>query len=131
VAQDFHRLLTEPCESPENQVASVASNAAAAGGFGLSLEQLGAGFNVNIDGCLHPIRHGTVLLAALTSSSNTSNPSVMLAAGLLAKKAIEANLSVAKYIRTSLSPGSGVVTSYLHESGKSLLLACNNIGWLF
>jgi len=108
VAEDFRRLLTEPSsDKGRNQL----------GGFGLSGEQLGMGFNINVDGYLHPLSHGTVLLAAITSCSNTSNPTVMLAAGLLAKKAIEANLSVAKYIRKSLSPGSGVVTSYLHESG--------------
>jgi len=63
------------------------------------------------------LRHGSVLIAAITSCTNTSNPSVMLGAGLLAKRAVEAGLSVAPYIKTSLSPGSGVVTSYLQESG--------------
>jgi aconitate hydratase len=86
-------------------------------GFGLMPEEIHQTLSVNIDGSLHTIRHGSVLLAAITSCSNTSNPSVMLGAGLLARKAIEAGLSVAKYVKTSLSPGSGVVTSYLHESG--------------
>lgn len=57
------------------------------------------------------------MIAAITSCTNTSNPSVMLGAGLLAKRAIEAGLSVLPYIKTSLSPGSGVVTYYLQESG--------------
>ncbi len=86
-------------------------------GFGLMPEDIHQSLSVNIDGSLHTVRHGSVLLAAITSCSNTSNPSVMLGAGLLARKAIEAGLSVAKYAKTSLSPGSGVVTSYLHESG--------------
>ena len=57
------------------------------------------------------------MIAAITSCTNTSNPSVMLGAGLLAKKAVELGLSVKSYIKTSLSPGSGVVTYYLQESG--------------
>ena len=60
---------------------------------------------------------GSVVIAAITSCTNTSNPSVMLGAGLLAKKAVELGLSVKSYIKTSLSPGSGVVTYYLQESG--------------
>jgi len=60
---------------------------------------------------------GSVVIAAITSCTNTSNPSVMLGAGLLAKKAVELGLEVKSYIKTSLSPGSGVVTYYLQESG--------------
>ena len=58
-----------------------------------------------------------MLISAITSCTNTSNPSVMLGAGLLAKKAVEKGLTVPPYIKTSLSPGSGVVTYYLKESG--------------
>ncbi|KAI4808468.1 hypothetical protein KUCAC02_000527, partial [Chaenocephalus aceratus] len=65
----------------------------------------------------YTLNHGSVVIAAITSCTNTSNPSVMLGAGLLAKKAIECGLSVKPYIKTSLSPGSGVVTYYLKESG--------------
>ncbi|GFO09494.1 aconitate hydratase [Plakobranchus ocellatus] len=65
----------------------------------------------------YTLRHGSVVIAAITSCTNTSNPSVMLGAGLLAKNAVEAGLTVAPYIKTSLSPGSGVVTYYLRESG--------------
>lgn len=57
------------------------------------------------------------MIAAITSCTNTSNPSVMLGAGLLAKKAVDLGLNVKPYIKTSLSPGSGVVTYYLQESG--------------
>jgi len=64
-----------------------------------------------------PLRHGDVLIAAITSCTNTSNPSVMLAAGLLAKKAVEAGLEVPAHVKTSLAPGSRVVTEYLVEAG--------------
>ncbi len=61
--------------------------------------------------------NGDVLIAAITSCTNTSNPSVLLAAGLLAKKAVEAGLKVAPHIKTSLAPGSRIVTEYLTEAG--------------
>ncbi|HZL44181.1 MAG TPA: aconitate hydratase [Verrucomicrobiae bacterium] len=63
------------------------------------------------------IRHGSILIAAITSCTNTSNPSVMLAAGLLAKKAVEHGLHVNPLIKTSLAPGSRVVTDYLDRTG--------------
>ncbi|HPH29330.1 MAG TPA: aconitate hydratase AcnA [Pseudomonadota bacterium] len=61
--------------------------------------------------------HGAVLIAAITSCTNTSNPSVLVAAGLLAKKAVERGLKVAPHVKTSLAPGSKFVTAYLQESG--------------
>ena len=63
------------------------------------------------------IRNGDVLIAAITSCTNTSNPGVLLAAGLLAKKAVEAGLKVAPHIKTSLAPGSRIVTEYLEKAG--------------
>jgi len=63
------------------------------------------------------IGHGSVLIAAITSCTNTSNPSVMLAAGLLAKKAVERGLRVDPVVKTSLAPGSRVVTEYLNKTG--------------
>ncbi|KVM21150.1 aconitate hydratase [Burkholderia ubonensis] len=63
------------------------------------------------------VKNGDVLIAAITSCTNTSNPSVLLAAGLLAKKAVEAGLSVAPHIKTSLAPGSRIVTEYLTKTG--------------
>ena len=63
------------------------------------------------------VGNGDVLIAAITSCTNTSNPSVLLAAGLLAKKAVEAGLSVQPHIKTSLAPGSRIVTEYLTETG--------------
>jgi aconitate hydratase len=63
------------------------------------------------------LRHGSVVIAAITSCTNTSNPSVMLAAGLLAKKAVERGLSVPHWVKTSLAPGSKVVRDYLDRAG--------------
>ncbi len=63
------------------------------------------------------LRHGSVLIAAITSCTNTSNPSVMLAAGLLAKKAVERGLAVNPVVKTSLAPGSRVVSDYLNKTG--------------
>lgn len=83
--------------------------------FGLSQDQafIEGVLNLDIDGQFHSIQNGSILMTSIASCSNTSNPSVMLTAGLLAKKAVEAGLSIPKYVKRSLSPGSGVVTSYL------------------
>ena len=74
-----------------------------------------------------PIKSGDVLIAAITSCTNTSNPGVMLAAGLLAKKAAAKGLKVPVHVKTSLAPGSRVVTSYLEKSG--LLPALEELGF--
>ncbi len=71
-------------------------------------------FNVDPDKYLD---HGSVVIAAITSCTNTSNPSVMVAAGLLAKKAVEKGLTVPPWVKTSLAPGSRVVTDYYRKSG--------------
>jgi aconitate hydratase len=71
--------------------------------------------------------HGDVLIAAITSCTNTSNPSVMLAAGLLAKKAVERGLTVRPSVKTSLAPGSRVVTEYLEKTGLQSYL--NKLGF--
>ncbi|HEX6097079.1 MAG TPA: aconitate hydratase [Thermoanaerobaculia bacterium] len=68
------------------------------------------------------LHHGDVLIAAITSCTNTSNPSVMLAAGLLAKKAVERGLKVPQVVKTSLAPGSRVVTEYYRKSGLDTYL---------
>ena len=83
-------------------------------GFNKKPEDLDARYT-NSDGV--SLRNGDVLIAAITSCTNTSNPSVLLAAGLLAKKAVELGLSVPKHIKTSLAPGSRVVTQYLEAAG--------------
>lgn len=71
--------------------------------------------------------HGDVLIAAITSCTNTSNPSVMLAAGLLAKKAVEKGLTVSRKVKNSLAPGSRVVTEYLKRTGLQMYL--NELGF--
>ena len=83
-------------------------------GFNKKADDLDAEYT-NSDG-VH-LKNGDVLIAAITSCTNTSNPSVLLAAGLLAKKAVAAGLSVAPHIKTSLAPGSRVVTKYLESAG--------------
>ncbi|XP_013908401.1 PREDICTED: iron-responsive element-binding protein 2-like, partial [Thamnophis sirtalis] len=72
---------------------------------------------VEYEGNEYQLAHGSVVIAAVISCTNNCNPSAMLGAGLLAKKASEAGLTVKPYIRTSLSPGSGMVTHYLSSSG--------------
>jgi len=70
------------------------------------------------ENCVHyNLGHGSVVIAAITSCTNTSNPSVMLAAGLLAKKAVQRGVATKPWVKTSLAPGSKVVTDYLEESG--------------
>ncbi len=104
VAKDFHSTLDAPGVGPR--------------AFGLDPEKLyGSDVNVDVDGDLYTLKHGTILLSSLASCSNSSNPSVMLTAGILAKKAVEAGLSIPKHVKRSLSPGSGMVTSYLQDSG--------------
>ncbi|MES2464029.1 MAG: aconitate hydratase [Armatimonadota bacterium] len=68
------------------------------------------------------LKHGDVVIAAITSCTNTSNPSVMLGAGLVAKKAVEKGLTVPSYVKTSLGPGSRVVTEYLTKTGLQAFL---------
>lgn len=86
-------------------------------GMGLTESDLERRGTVSNQGSNEPITHGAVVIAAITSCTNTSNPSVMLAAGLLAKKAIAKGLRVKNYVKTSLAPGSLVVTEYLKKSG--------------
>ena len=76
-----------------------------------------ADVQVEHDGERFALKHGDVVIAAITSCTNTSNPSVMLGAGLLAKKAVERGLEVKPWVKTSLAPGSKVVTRYLDEAG--------------
>src|ERR1700682_6097598 len=93
---------------------SLYSKAVVENGFGKRSEDLGKPYK-NYDGV--DLRSGDVLIAAITSCTNTSNPGVMLAAGLVAKKAVELGLTVNPRVKTSLAPGSLVVTEYLANSG--------------
>jgi aconitate hydratase len=88
-------------------------------GFGRPPSDLGKSFSVSATAAAKngEMRHGSVVIAAITSCTNTSNPSVMLAAGLLAKKAVERGLQVNPLVKASLAPGSRVVTDYLNQTG--------------
>ncbi|KAG0568151.1 hypothetical protein KC19_7G190400 [Ceratodon purpureus] len=91
-------------------------------GFAIPKDQQDKVVNFTFEGKPAEMRHGSVVIAAITSCTNTSNPSVMLGAGLVAKKATELGLEVKPWVKTSLAPGSGVVTKYLHESGLNKYL---------
>ncbi|MBI1385321.1 MAG: aconitate hydratase AcnA [Rhizobiales bacterium] len=103
---------------PQDRVALKAT----AAGFGKSLEgEFGkageAGRRVAVEGRSHDLGHGDVVIAAITSCTNTSNPSVLIAAGLVARNARAKGLTVKPWVKTSLAPGSQVVTDYLAKAG--------------
>ena len=85
-------------------------------GFELKPEAVNTDATFGTNGGSMKMKHGAVVIAAITSCTNTSNPSVMVGAGLLAKKAIEKGLTVKPYVKTSLAPGSRVVTEYLRQA---------------
>jgi len=89
----------------------------AQGGFGLSGEARAARAVIGTNGAKAEIGHGAVVIAAITSCTNTSNPSVMIAAGLLARNAVARGLAPRSYVKTSLAPGSRVVSEYLEQAG--------------
>ncbi|MDZ4671995.1 MAG: aconitate hydratase AcnA [Phototrophicales bacterium] len=91
-------------------------------GFALTEEKINAKGMVKDNGHSTEITHGAVTIAAITSCTNTSNPSVMIGAGLLAKKAVERGLTRKPYVKTSLAPGSKVVTEYLDKAGLTPFL---------
>jgi len=96
-------------------------------GFGLNPDALGNTAHVVVDGQRVTLRHGSLTIAAITSCTNTSNPSVMLAAGLLARNAVARGLRVPPGIKTSLAPGSRLVEDYLANSG--LLAPLEDLGF--
>ncbi|KAB5556744.1 hypothetical protein DKX38_007653 [Salix brachista] len=96
-------------------------------GFAIPKESQGKVAEFSFRGTPAQLRHGDVVIAAITSCTNTSNPSVMLGAALVAKKACELGLEVKPWIKTSLAPGSGVVTKYLEKSGLQKYL--NQLGF--
>lgn len=85
-------------------------------GFDLKPEAIATEATIGTNGGSATMRHGSVVIAAITSCTNTSNPSVMVAAGLVARKAVERGLKVPPYVKTSLAPGSRVVTDYLKQA---------------
>jgi aconitate hydratase len=96
-------------------------------GFELSQSDLERTGFMGTNGGQIELGHGAVVIAAITSCTNTSNPSVMVGAGLLAKKAVDRGLAVKPFVKTSLAPGSRVVTEYLREAG--LLEPLSNLGF--
>lgn len=91
-------------------------------GFNIAEDKLQTTSQFTFEGQEYSIGHGAVVIAAITSCTNTSNPSVMLQAGMLAKNAVEKGLGCQPYIKKSLSPGSGVVTKYMELSGFNTFL---------
>jgi aconitate hydratase len=102
VKENFRQALTAPT---------------AKGGYALPEKAVGRTAAVGTNGAAAEIGHGAVVIAAITSCTNTSNPSVMVAAGLLAKRALERGLQPKPYVKTSMAPGSRVVTEYLTRAG--------------
>lgn len=101
-------------------------------GFGLPLDKLTTTSTVQNNGSSVDISHGSVVIAAITSCTNTSNPSVMVGAGLLAKKAVERGLKSMPYVKTSLAPGSRVVTEYFDKAELTApleALGFNTVGY--
>ena len=96
-------------------------------GFGIDESKLDASAEIEYKGQKSTIKHGSVVIAAITSCTNTSNPSVMIAAGLLARNAVKKGLKVQNYVKTSLAPGSNVVTQYLKKS--DLLPSLKELGF--
>ncbi|NLG97016.1 MAG: aconitate hydratase AcnA [Chloroflexi bacterium] len=86
-------------------------------GYALAPDELDRKAEVRLNGSSEMIGHGAVVIASITSCTNTSNPTTMIGAGLVAKKAVEKGLKVKPYVKTSLAPGSRVVTDYLEKAG--------------
>ncbi len=101
---------------------SLSTRQPAGSGSGVAVTTLQTGLKTVIRGSECEIQHGAIVIAAITSCTNTSNPDVMIAAGLVAKKAVEKGLQVRPWVKTSLAPGSKVVTDYLDKSGLSQYL---------
>ena len=96
-------------------------------GFGLSQEKATQVKTFTYNNVNYELKNGSIVIAAITSCTNTSNPDVMIAAGIIAQKAVNLGLKVPEYIKTSLSPGSGVVTKYLENS--NLLESLEKLGF--
>jgi len=116
-----------PISNMKNDFTSALTNKVGFKGYGLKPEDSTKNVKFSYEGKDYNLSHGSVVIASITSCTNTSNPEVMLAAGLLAKKATEKGLKVNPYIKTSLSPGSGVVTKYLEIAG--FLPYLHNLGF--
>ena len=116
-----------PLSNMKTDFTSALTNKIGFKGYGLKSEDSSKKAEISHEGNKYTLSHGSVVIASITSCTNTSNPDVMLGAGLVAKKALEKGLTIKPYIKTSLSPGSGVVTQYLVNSG--LLAPLQDIGF--
>jgi aconitate hydratase len=122
VARNFHAVLptlmkpTSPVAPPPNTERWEAEGGSAATAVAAPPRRR-THVDVELDGGKYALRHGSVVIAAITSCTNTSNPSVMVAAGLVAKKAVERGLRSQPWVKTSLAPGSKVVSDYLRQAG--------------
>ena len=106
-----------PLSNMKKDFTSALTNKVGFKGYGIKAEEATKKAEITFEGKKYELTHGSVVIASITSCTNTSNPDVMLGAGLVAKKAIEKGLTIKPYVKTSLSPGSGVVTQYLQTSG--------------
>ncbi|QNH03933.1 aconitate hydratase AcnA [Pseudomonas sp. B11D7D] len=109
---DFVGLQLKPAAKEEGRMLSEGGGGTAVGG-----DKQSGGIDYEDDGHTHRLQDGAVVIAAITSCTNTSNPSVMMAAGLLAKKAVEKGLQRQPWVKSSLAPGSKVVTEYFDAAG--------------
>ena len=112
--------LGAPAAKPDAHDASKSSTGTAAAASAVLVadaDEAQGGVKVEYDDQTFTLRHGAVVIAAITSCTNTSNPSVMLAAGLLARAAVKKGLKTKPWVKTSLAPGSKVVTDYLRQAG--------------
>ncbi|MFJ3262056.1 aconitate hydratase AcnA [Pseudomonas sp. NPDC086581] len=114
---DFLGLQIKPAPTEEGRLLSEGGGGAAVG----SAESTGEA-DYHYEGQTHRLKNGAVVIAAITSCTNTSNPSVMMAAGLLAKKALEKGLQRKPWVKSSLAPGSKVVTEYFQAAGLTRYL---------
>jgi aconitate hydratase len=106
-----------PLSAMKSAFGQILSSPPEDGGFGLAHDQLDRVVEIGANGTRVTVGHGAVVIAAITSCTNTSNPTVMVGAGLLARNAVEKGLEVKPYVKTSLAPGSRVVTDYLNAAG--------------
>ena len=113
VPDAFDELLALQVKPVENDVERLEDE----GGGGTAVGGPSGEVAITIDGEQHVLKNGSVVIAAITSCTNTSNPSVMMAAGLLAKKAVERGIQRKPWVKSSLAPGSKVVTDYLEKAG--------------
>ncbi|MFO7703860.1 MAG: aconitate hydratase AcnA, partial [Halopseudomonas sp.] len=114
---DVHKAFDELLGLQIRPVDTEQSRLEGEGGGGTAVGSTSGDAEIELDGQKHVLSHGAVVIAAITSCTNTSNPSVMMAAGLLAKKAVERGLQRKPWVKSSLAPGSKVVTDYLLKAG--------------